>query len=255
MTAAALYAGRVSHTRLKPVRHHLSYSVLMGLFDLDRLPELSSHGGLFGYNRVGLISFYDRDHGDGADAPLRPQIEARLRDAGIAPPRGAMRLLCMPRVFGSVFNPLSVYFCHDETGALRATVHEVNNTYGERHFYALPADTGANQRITQACDKVFRVSPLTPMQAHYQFSIAPPGEAANVSILMSDSAGPLLTASFKGERRAFTRDSLLRHGLLHAALTLKVIAGIRWEAALTWLKLRRAASAHAGPSARGVSKR
>ena len=38
---------------------------------------------------------------------------ALLRDAGIDFDGGRIELLCYPRLFGFVFNPLSVYFCHD----------------------------------------------------------------------------------------------------------------------------------------------
>jgi len=237
VSVAALYTGRVDHTRLKPIRHHLSYAVFMGLFDIDRLAELPEHSALFGYNRTRLISFYDRDHGDGSATPLRAQVESKLAEAGVAPPGGAIRLLCMPRVLGGVFNPLSIYFCYDKAEILSAVVHEVHNTYGERHFYALPAETGADGRIAQACEKTFRVSPLTPMQGRYQFNIAPLGETAGVSILMSDAAGPMLTASFKGSRRTFTSANILRECVAHPALSLKVVAGIHWEALITWIKL------------------
>lgn len=241
MSAAALYSGDIHHTRLKPARHHLKYAIFMGLFDIDAIGAIAKSTPLFSHNRFNVLSFHDKDHGDGTKAALRAQIETAVRTAGLAPPGGSIKLLCMPRVFGAAFNPLSVYFCYDPANALRAIVHEVHNTYGERHLYALPADGETPGRVAQECDKDFRVSPLTPMQAHYRFTIEPPGERVGVNILMSDSQGPLLTASFKGARRAFTSANILRQAMAHPLLALKVVAGIHWEALITWIKLRIAA--------------
>ena len=42
------------------------------------------------------------------------------------------------RVLGYVFNPLTLYWCHDADGVLRHVVAEVHNTYGGRHAYLLP---------------------------------------------------------------------------------------------------------------------
>ena len=46
-------------------------------------------------------------------------------------------MLASARVFGHVFNPLSVFWCHDAAGELRCVVVEVHNTYGQRHCYLL----------------------------------------------------------------------------------------------------------------------
>ena len=44
-------------------------------------------------------------------------------------------MLANARIFGHVFDPLSVYWCYDGTGQLGCVVAEVHNTYGERHAY------------------------------------------------------------------------------------------------------------------------
>ena len=65
-----------------------------------------------------LFAFHDADYGHDA-TPLRQQIERRLVEAGIAFDGGAIRLLCMPRVLGYAFNPLSIFFCHRRDGRNR----------------------------------------------------------------------------------------------------------------------------------------
>src|SRR5574338_49688 len=140
----AIYAGHVAHMR--PGKHRLRYPIFMLALDLDELP-----GGLklLRHNRAALFSLFDRDHAGRIDAPLKPQIAAKLREAGIAWDGGRIVLLTMPRLFNYVFNPLSVYFCHRASGELAAIVHEVSNTFGERSFYALPVRTQANGIVTQ----------------------------------------------------------------------------------------------------------
>ena len=47
-------------------------------------------------------------------------------------------------MLGYVFNPLSIFWCHDAR-ALRHVIAEVHNTYGGRHAYLLPP-TGDDRR-------------------------------------------------------------------------------------------------------------
>ena len=114
--AAAFYVGHVMHRRLRPVRHALKHSCYWMLLDIDRIGEIAGSVKLFSHNRFKTLSFRDRDHGDGSSRPLRLQVEDQLRDRGITPPGGAIRLLNMPRVLGYSFNPLSVFFCDDRAG-------------------------------------------------------------------------------------------------------------------------------------------
>jgi len=240
MNASCLYSGQVVHIRRKPAQHRLAYSVFMMLLDLDELPRLGGKSRLFAYNRAGLVSFHDRDHGDGSGRPLRLQVEQALASAGIEVPGGPIRLLCMPRLFGYVFNPLSVYFCHDPQGELRAIVHEVNNTFGGRHFYALEASTGEDGMVRQNCAKAFKVSPFLPQDLDYRFTITPPEDRTSVHISVGLDGGELLSAWFAGKRSAFSSKALLGQWLRHPAMTFKVILGIHWEALFLWRKLRTA---------------
>ena len=137
---SGLYTGRVGHTRLRPRRHALSYGVFMLLLDLDEAAELARRLRWFSLGRFNLLSFHARDHGDGSDTPLRVQVERHLAAAGLAADGGAIRLLCLPRVLGYVFNPLSLYFCYRRSGELAAILYEVSSTFGERHTYLIPAE-------------------------------------------------------------------------------------------------------------------
>ncbi len=256
---SALYMGTVMHRRFRPRQHHMRYSLCWTLFDLDEMDSLPSR--LLSHNRANLVSFRDRDHLDGSDTPPRRQIEAHLRAAGLAPDGGPIRVLCMPRVLGHVFNPISVWFCHRRDESLAAILYEVNNTFGQRHCYLIPVDrrtveaeanddeatgdeaTGGEATgdrhgpvIRQRCEKQFYVSPFMDMDMTYDFRVVPPRAMTSVVVDGSDADGRIITASFTGRRQDLTDASLLGVVLRFAMLTAKVVAVIHWEAARLWLK-------------------
>ena len=237
---SALYAGEVVHARSRPRVHRLRYKVFSLLIDLDELPKLDNRLRLFGHNRWALFSFHDRDHGNGETGGLRSWVEGRLATAGIETDDLQVRVLCYPRIFGYVFNPLTVYFCETRNGDLLAILYEVCNTYNERHTYIIPADgeqAGNDPHgVRHSCAKELYVSPFMPMDCRYDFRIHPPRERVKIDINESDADGLLLFASFAGERRALSDGALFKALVSYPLMTLKVMGAIHWEALLLWLK-------------------
>jgi len=244
---SAAYVGSVVHTRLSPVRHRLRYRMLAMLLDIDEVPLIAKRLRLFSAERFNAFSFHARDHLDGSDTPLRAQIEAHLARAGIGAQGGPIRVLCMPRVLGSVFNPLSVWFCHAPDGALRAVLYEVNNTFRQRHSYLMPvADTNATV-IRQSCEKRFYVSPFMEMAMRYRFRVGVPGDRAVVAIEVRGANGTVLSACFAGERRKLSDGLLLRGLARHPLMAAQVLGAIHWEALKLWRKGMRALPRPAPP--------
>jgi DUF1365 family protein len=235
MTASALYQGVVTHVRLSPKTHRLRYRIFMLLLDLDELPGLFSRLRLLRAGKFGLMSFRVGDHGDrsGADlkaADLKAYARGQLARAGMVA-EGPVRLLCMPRILGYGFNPLSLYFCHHADGRLAAILYEVRNTFGERHSYLVAVPEPSSEVVRQSAPKRFFVSPFMDMDLDYDFEIAPPGEAVSVVVTVRRGQQPILTAAFAGQRAPLTDAALLKAWLRHPLLSFKVIAGIHWEAA------------------------
>lgn len=224
---SAIYVGQVVHQRHRPKKHSLRYRVFSMLIDLDELPVLDRLRW-FDHNRAALFSFRDSDHGDRGD--LRNWVSAQLASQGLPAP-ARVRLLCYPRILGYVFNPLTVWYCDGADGAPLATIYEVHNTFGERHTYILPA---AADR--QEADKAFYVSPFIDMNCRYAFKLSAPDENILVAINETQDGAPLLYAGFTGKRRDFTDATLLRLFFSHPLMTLKVTAGIHFEAIRLILK-------------------
>ena len=235
--ASRLFEGEVVHQRFSPKRHRLKYRMFQILFDLDELPKLDRRLGLFSHNRFNLFGFDDRDHGTGVAGSLRPYVEGLLGSIGLSAQGGRIQLLCMPRVLGFVFNPLSIYYCHDRSGELVALIYEVNNTFGQRHSYLIAAGPTDQGVYKQSCAKVFHVSPFMGMDLVYAFRIGAPGETIVTAIRGHDPAGAeVIFAAFTGRARALSDRRLLATFLSFPFLTLGAVAAIHWEAVLLLLK-------------------
>src|SRR5262249_35193061 len=74
-----------------------------------------------------------------------------------------VRLQTMPRVLGYVFNPVSFWFCYRD-GRPDAVLAEVNNTFGEKHFYWIHPNEGISSGEWISAKKVFHVSPFFPVE-------------------------------------------------------------------------------------------
>ncbi len=233
---SSLYKGYVDHARRRPKRHKLRYRVFSLLLDLDELNEINQTSRVFGVNRRALLSFWERDHGEGAETGLKGWVASHVEKAGFSAGDMSVRVLCYPRILGYVFNPLTVYYCYDAKGDLMVTLHEVHNTFDEKHIYVLPAFVDGRGHVRQQTEKRMYVSPFTEMEGQYQFDLRPPGEDIRVFIGLSDAEGPLLSASFEGEREAWSDRALLLTFLQYPLMTLKVTIGIHYEALKLWWK-------------------
>jgi DUF1365 family protein len=236
--AAALYVGDVMHARLKQVGHRFSYRVMSLLIDLDRLEVADRQTPLFGVNRRALYSFHEADHGDRDGSSLRLYAQRCAAEHGIDLTGGRVLLLCYPRLFGYTFNPLSVYYCYRADGQPALLIYEVRNTFGDIHAYVLPVTYGdiSPAGIRQTQDKRFYVSPFVEMAMRYHFRVMLPQDRVKLRILETNSEGPLLSATFNGQRRILTTRELLRSFFSLPLVTLKIIAAIHWEALRLWLK-------------------
>lgn len=237
--AARLYPGKVMHARLRPFDHRFTYRVFSLLIDLDRLEEAAALSPLFSINRANMVAFHECDHRakDAPETTLRAYVDRVISTAGLPRP-ARIQLLAYPRILGHVFNPLSVYYCYDAGNRLSALIYEVRNTFGERHTYVCPVEDGEASAagLRQERTKIFYVSPFIGLGARYHFRMLPPGDAVRLRILETENGKPLLSATFAGDARPLTTASLFSLSVRQPFMTLKVVAGIHWEALKLWRK-------------------
>tara|TARA_Y100000590_G_scaffold440724_1_gene566487 strand:+ start:1734 stop:2504 length:771 start_codon:yes stop_codon:yes gene_type:complete len=232
---SCIYSGFVTHRRFKPKRHFFTYKTFSLFIDLTEIKSLGKKINFFSYNRFNILSFYDVDHGPRDGTSLVNWVKDTLADAKINIGSGSIKLLCYPRFFGYVFNPLSIFYCYDENLNLKAILYEVKNTFNEQHTYVFSA-TSLSNLILHKCDKKFYVSPFIEMKTFYNFRLLKPGKILSVFIKQRDINGTLLTACQVGKKIEMSSKNLFFQFLTHPLMSFKVILAIHFEAFRLWFK-------------------
>lgn len=251
MMESCIYQGWVSHRRFVPALNRFRYRVFQMYLDLDELDTVFHGSWLWSTSRPSLAWFRREDHLGPADRPLAECVREEVeRQLGFRP-AGPIRLLTNLRYFGFVMNPVSYYFCFDESSQkVEAVLAEVHNTpWNEQHLYALPAPvdpaTGLPRELWN--EKAFHVSPFMPMDMSYRWEMSEPGPTVSIQIenhlrseerplSRSNSQGPVFDVSMRLVRREITPGSLRSILLRHPMMTGKIMAAIYWQAAKLWWK-------------------
>jgi len=230
-----IYTGNVVHKRFKPKIHFFKYKVFSLLIDLSELHLLDKDLKIFSYNKFNIISFYDKDHGPRDGSSVKNWVIDNLKKNNIDTNNIQIKLLCYPRIFGYVFNPLSVFYIYDKNLNLISILYEVKNTFGEQHTYVFKTDIN-NNLVQHMCKKKFHVSPFIEMDCVYFFRLLKPGNKISVIIDQNDKEGKILYASQDGVKSEITNSNLTKSYLKHPLMTFKIILAIHFEAFKLWSK-------------------
>ena len=225
MLTPAIYRTTITHTRQTPVHHFFEYRSYSWYIDIDELPSLPWWLRPF-------ARFDARDHFAGRPGEsLRDRVDAYLAEYNAALPEGRITALLQARVLGYVFNPISVFWCHDRDGALRRVIVEVHNTYGQRHVYLLPP---ANRPVLVT--KKFYVSPFNSVAGHYQVLAPRPDQRVDVVVSLHGDGQPAFVATLRGTRRPASVGHVARMQLLAPLAPLMVALRIRIQGIALWLR-------------------
>jgi uncharacterized protein len=217
-----IYDASLVHIRREPITRVFRHRVYLWLVDLDELPVLP---------RLlrPLARFHPADHFGLPDRSIRDNLEAWLAIEGVDLAGGKVLMLANARVLGYVFNPLTVFWCHNAAGELVCVVAEVHNTYGERHCYLLrPEETVVR--------KDFYVSPFLPLEGTYRMRLPEPGERLRATVSLTREGRSLFTATLTGQRRAANLRGILRAALTRPLMPQRVSALIRAHGIALWLR-------------------
>jgi len=232
---SCIYSGFVTHERFKPKKHFFRYNTFSLLVDLNEIENIEKKIKFFSYNKLNILSFHNIDHGSRDGSSLTDWVKKVLKKSKINLKLGKIQLLCYPRFFGYVFNPLSIFYCYDKNLKLKAILYEVKNTFNEQHTYVFRCTSSSNL-ILHKCDKKFYVSPFIEMKTFYNFRLLTPGKKLNILIRQNDSEGLLLIARQVGKRLDLTSKNLFFQFLKHPLMSIKVILAIHFEAFRLWSK-------------------
>jgi DUF1365 family protein len=222
-STAAIYRTSIAHVRHSPLKNAFTYRSYSWFVDVDWLPRLP-------LLLQPLAGFRAGDHlGDPAET-IRTNVERFLRTRGIEPDGGTIRMLTSARVFGHVFNPLTLFWCYRQSGALQCVIAEVHNTYGERHCYLLDTDSAGRARVAKA----FYVSPFNDVDGQYRMKLPAPGERLAVSIVLEREGHKPFIATMEGERHPASTKNVLAAALAVPAAPLLVSARIRIQGIRLW---------------------
>ena len=230
-----IYTGNVVHKRFKPKIHYFKYKVFSLLIDLSEIKLLDQNLKIFSYNKFNIVSFYDKDHGARNGSSIKDWVISNLKKNKIDTENIQIKLLCYPRIFGYVFNPLSVFYIYDRSSNLISILYEVKNTFGEQHTYVFKTEINHNL-IQHTCKKKFHVSPFIEMDCTYFFRLLKPGNKISVIIDQNDNNGKILYASQDGVRSEINNINFIKSYLKHPLMTFKIIFAIHYEAFKLWSK-------------------
>ena len=225
MLTPAIYRTAINHSRRAPVHHDFEYRSYSWYVDVDALPRLP-----WWLRPFARFDAQDHFSGDRQDT-LRTRVGACLAEHATPIPDGPITALLHARVLGYVFNPVSIFWCHDRDGILRHVIAEVHNTYGQRHAYVLPpADTPV------LVTKALYVSPFNAVDGHYLVLAPRPGRAVDIMVSLHRDSQPAFVATLRGTRQPATARHIAWMQVVAPLAPLIVALRIRVQGIRLWLR-------------------
>jgi DUF1365 family protein len=232
---SCLYEGLVWHARSAPRAHAFRYRLFMAYLDLAELPTVFDRFWFWSVRRPALAWFRRADYLGDERVPLDEAVRDLVQQRTGRRPRGPIRVLTHLRYFGHCFNPVTFYYVFDAGDTrVETLVAEITNTpWRERHAYVLPARPDGT--LAWSFAKEFHVSPFMPMTQRYDWRSSAPSTTLDVR-MENHEAERVFSAGMRLTRVPITGGALARALLRWPAMTLRVIAGIYWQALRLKLK-------------------
>jgi DUF1365 family protein len=242
--ASAIYTGTVRHRRFSPKQHAFEYDVFMVYLDTREIETIFSLSKFWSLKKFAPVQFkrsdfhIDKKHIGKNNLPdIDESVRNSLQEKLGVRPTGPIRMLVNLRYWGFNMNPISTYYCFDESGEnVIAILAEVHNTpWNERHAYVLTGDNFAKkQKINFA--KEFHVSPFNPIAMDYRWHSTTPNETLALHLENWQDDAKVMDATMTLAREAITARSMNKILIRFPWMTVKVVSAIYWQAVKLWWK-------------------
>lgn len=229
--------GHVFHARTETAENSFSYPICNIYFSTRQHAELKR---LLKSRFFGLLQFNSMNYLEGAESDLHARVrdftqsKFNFRDGH---DYDDVVFQTIPRMFGYAFNPVSFWYFYSQT-KLVAVLCEVNNTFGERHYYWLnEKDQSSLLNIWMQAEKQFHVSPFFDVKGLYQFKFIQNEGRVEAHIKYQNYEGKnLLLTWIKGSLKPLETVSLLQILLRYGWMTPLVVFRIHYQAVKLWFK-------------------
>lgn len=238
---SAVYWGSVRHRRFVPKEHKFHYKLVQWSLALDELSEVNTlTKWLSTTEKWAPLHFNPTDYLPGFYQPENETLAAavlrKMNALAAKPLHGRTYFLGNIRTWGLFFSPLNCYFLQNEHGSFTHMLAEVSNTpWNKRHYYLVCLTDLDEQGHIYNSKKNFHVSPFNPMDMEYEWRIRGPEKHALVHI-GAHREQLEFDATMTLTRSPLNRSEVFRVLRKHPVMTLKMVAGIYWQALLLFIK-------------------
>ena len=237
---SAIYFGHIRHRRFTPVENALRHRVFFMYLDLAELENVFEGRLLWSREHLNMATWRRSDYIGPRDMPIADAVRYRVSRQGGVTVNGPIRMLTHLRYFGTCFNPVTFYYCFNESdSAVEAIIAEITNMpWRERHAYVLTEamNQAAGPRKHYTLSKCFHVSPFMPMDMEYDWRFTEPGDSLNVHMIDYRDSEKVFDATLTLARRPLTGPNLAKALTLHPVTTLGIPAMIHFHALRLWMK-------------------
>lgn len=184
--AMYLMQGHVYHSRSETANNSFKYPIFNVYYQVAQTKELQA---LLRKKFKSFLSFRGSDYLTDDKSTLSEKCTHFLK-TNFSYQAEKVYLQTIPRMFGYAFNPVNFWYCY-RGEKLDAVLCEVNNTFGETHYYWLYQQGEELNNKWLTAEKRFHVSPFFAIEGEYRFRFVPSKKSLHVDIHFLNADGSL----------------------------------------------------------------
>lgn len=228
-----LMQGHVYHSRSETASNSFKYPIFNVYFSVSHVQELHQ---LLKRKFMSWLSLNDQDYLKKSSSKNLSEKCKLFLEERFNYKAETIFLQTIPRMFGYAFNPVNFWYCY-RAEKLEAVLCEVNNTFGETHYYWLFDEGKDLKNQWLKAEKQFHVSPFFAVDGEYKFRFCPEKQFLHVDIKYLNLDGSLkLNTWVRGELTLLENISFAHLVCKYGWLTPLVVFRIHYQALKLFIK-------------------